>query len=153
MRYWTPHHSLAKFMIAMKRKNLESYTAILLLAGLLCACSAPGENAGSSNSNASPSQANSNAAPQSQVAQGNVPPAPTPAPLAVQKIPPPSDKTLGNSNSASTPAASNGRLPKLVLPTTKVDFGKQPQSKSLVRAIVIKNGGHADLNIESVVPS
>ena len=44
-------------------------------------------------------------------------------------------------------------MPKLVAPAKKIDFGKQPQDKSLVRAITIKNGGRADLNIESVVPS
>jgi len=45
------------------------------------------------------------------------------------------------------------RAPKLVAPEKQIDFGKQPQNKNLVRPIVIKNGGRADLNIESVVPS
>jgi hypothetical protein len=38
------------------------------------------------------------------------------------------------------------------LPGAKIDYGKQDQGKTLVRAIAIKNGGRADLSIESVVP-
>jgi len=34
-----------------------------------------------------------------------------------------------------------------------LDFGKQPQDKTLVRPIRIKNSGNATLNIESVSPS
>lgn len=41
----------------------------------------------------------------------------------------------------------------MVLPVQKIDFGKQPKSKSLTKSIVIKNTGKADLNIESVQPS
>jgi hypothetical protein len=50
-------------------------------------------------------------------------------------------------------AASNTPAPKLVAPEKRVDFGKQPREKSLVRAIAIRNSGKADLKIESVVPS
>ena len=41
----------------------------------------------------------------------------------------------------------------MVVTDKQIDFGKQPQDKNLVRAIVIKNGGRGDLNIESVTPS
>jgi hypothetical protein len=59
----------------------------------------------------------------------------------------------GNANTANGLAAGNARAPKLVAPEKKIDFGKQPQDKTLVRAIPIRNGGRAVLNIESVVPS
>jgi hypothetical protein len=74
----------------------------------------------------------------------------------VQQIPaPPAAKSAaaGNANAANGLAAGNARAPKLVAPEKQIDFGKQPQNKNLVRPIVIKNGGRADLNIESVVPS
>ena len=142
---------------AMKRLNMKPYAALLVLAALVSACSGPADNQGSSNTNAPPAQANTNSAPQPQIAQGN-PPAvtPAPAPLTVQPIPPPpaaKSAAAGNANAANRLAAGNARAPKLVVPDKKIDFGKQPQDKNLVRAIVIKNEGLADLNIESVVPS
>jgi hypothetical protein len=135
----------------MKRSNMKRYATLLVLAVLASACSGPAENQGSSNTNAPPAQANSNSAPPPQIAQGNPPAvAPGPAPPTVQQIPaPPAAKSAaaGNAN------AANARAPKLVAPEKQIDFGKQPQNKNLVRPIVIKNGGRADLNIESVVPS
>jgi hypothetical protein len=41
----------------------------------------------------------------------------------------------------------------LIAPSKRLEFGKQPQDKTLIRAIVIKNGGRANLNVESVTPS
>ncbi len=143
---------------AMKRLNLNPYAAVLVLIALLSACSGPSENSGASNTSA-PQQANSNSAPQPQIAQGSPPAdAPSPAPLTVQQIPPPpapaaKSAAAGNANAAKASAAGNARAPKLVVSEKKIDYGKQPQDKTLVRAIVIKNGGLADLNIESVVPS
>ena len=143
----------------MKRLNQKPYAALLVLAAFLSACSGTAENSGSSNTNAPPQQANTNSAEQPQIAQDNPPAAvPSPPPPAVQPIPPPPTtpaKSAANSNAnpANASAAGNARVPKLVAPAKKIDFGKQPQDKSLVRAITIKNGGRADLNIESVVPS
>ena len=134
----------------MKRLKLNYYAAMLVIS-IFCACSAPSENTGDSNSNAS-AQANNNSGGQPQIAQ-NSPPAtapvvPQPEPLAKPTI-------VGNSNAAGAPtaAATGTKVPKLVLSDKKVDFGKQPQEKTLIRAIVIKNGGRADLKIDSVVPS
>jgi ABC-type Fe3+-hydroxamate transport system substrate-binding protein len=142
---------------AMKRLNIKPYAVLLALIALLSACSGPVENSGSSNTSA-PQQANSNTAPQPQIAQGNPPPdAPISAPPTVQPIPPPpaTAKSAANSNAnaANALGAGNALAPKLVASEKQIDFGKQPQNKNLVRAIVIKNGGRADLNIESVVPS
>ena len=153
-------HTASFFMLnydAMKRSIMKRYATLLVLAVLASACSGPVENQGSSNTNAPPAQANSNSAPQPQIAQGN-PPAvtPGPAPPTVQQIPaPPAAKSAaaGNANAANGLAGGNARAPKLVAPEKQIDFGKQPQNKNLVRPIVIKNGGRADLNIESVVPS
>src|SRR6266496_4373639 len=136
----------------MKSWNVKPCAALLVLAALVSACSGPSENQGSSNANAPPAQANNNSAPPPQVAQGTPPAvAPGPAP-SVQQIPaPPAANTAaaGNANAAIGSAAGNARAPKLVAPEKQIDFGKQPQNKNLVRPIVIKNGGRADLNIES----
>lgn len=146
--------------MTMKRLNMKPYAALLVLAALVSACSGPAENQGSSNTNAPPVQANSNSTPQPQIAEGNPPAvAPGTAPPAVQQIPPPpfaKSAVAGNANAANAAnglAAGNARAPKLVAPDKQIDFGKQPQNKNLVRPIVIRNGGRADLNVESVVPS
>ena len=62
---------------------------------------------------------------------------------------------IASSESAPTTVtpAPNGKAPKIVIPQTKIDFGKQDQGKTLNRFIAIKNSGNADLNIESVTPS
>jgi hypothetical protein len=138
----------------MKHPNLITYIALFVLVALSSGCSASEENSGSSNTNASQTT-NSNAAPQPQISQGN--PA-TAVPPSVQPIPAPApgeqSKVAGNADAAATSASTdNPRAPKLVIPAKKVDFGKQPQDKTLVRAIVVKNGGREDLKIESVVPS
>lgn len=145
----------------MKRLNLNPYAALLMLVALFTACSGSDEHSATSNSNVT-QQANSNAAAQPQVAQDNAPVvAPSPAPPAVQSIPPlppPAGREAAMANQSAADAknastATNARVPKLVVPDKKIDYGKQPQGKTLVRAIVIKNGGRADLNIEAVVPT
>jgi hypothetical protein len=143
---------------AMKRPDVKPYAVLLVLVALLQACSGPTDHAGSSNANA-PQQANSNSSQQPQVAQS---PAPSGTPLAVQPMPPPVPKAAGDTTkpaekppaerNANT-AAANARAPKLVAPDKKINFGKQPQDKTLVRAIAIRNGGREDLKIESVAPS
>jgi hypothetical protein len=141
---------------AMKHVNLKPCVALLGLVVLLSACSGSDENSAATNTNAP--QANSNnSAPQPQMAQGDTPAAPNPAPPQVETIPPPTpaEKAAATTDvkPATPPAASNARAPKLVAPTKKIDYGKQPQDKTIVRSIVIKNGGLANLDIESVVPS
>ena len=56
---------------------------------------------------------------------------------------------------AEADKAAHVEGPKLVLVSQEkeLDFGKQPQDKTLVKAIRIKNGGSVPLNIESVAPS
>jgi hypothetical protein len=134
----------------MKRLIRTPFAPLLLLAALLSACAGPPADSGAANNNAS-QQGNSNAAG---------------GPLVVQTLPPPEPKigvdpakpaemapAAGNANAANPAKASNARAPKLIAPEKKIDYGKQPQDKTLVRAISIRNGGQAVLNIESVVPS
>lgn len=143
----------------MKRLNLKPYIALLVLAVLLSACSGSPENSGSSNTSAPAAQANNNSAPESQTAEANPPSAdPNSTPPAVQPIPPPpapNEKPAAarDAKAAKPSVPANAHTPKLVVPDKTIDYGKQPQDKSLVRAILIKNGGLADLSIESVVPS
>ena len=136
---------------------MKQYAFVIILAVLFSACSGPGENGSSASSTGSPAQANSNSASQPNIAQNGTPtPAPSQAPPTVQQIPDPApDKSAAqqNANPAPAPVAPNARAPKLVVPKAKIDFGQQNQGKTLVRAIAIRNGGKADLNIESVVPS
>jgi hypothetical protein len=143
----------------MERLNFNPYAALLMVVVLFTSCSAPDEHSGSPNTGAA-QQANSNSAPQPQIAQSNAPSeAPVTVPPTVQPPPPaPVEKSAAtiDATPAKAPdasAADNVRAPKLVIPEKKIDFGKQPQDKTLVRAIVVKNGGRANLNIESVVPS
>jgi hypothetical protein len=48
---------------------------------------------------------------------------------------------------------ADAKVPRIVVASTKIDFGKQPQKITLNKAVVIRNGGKADLNIQSVTPS
>jgi hypothetical protein len=133
----------------MNRSIINSYVALLALIALLSACSGSPDNSASSNSNAAP-QANNNSNAQAQ-SQNEVPSPTTETPLKVQPIPPPSPPANSNTNTAAAPTGV--RQPKLVVPEKKLDFGKQPQDKTIVRAIHIKNAGRSALNIESVTPS
>ena len=143
---------------AMKHSILKQYALLVVLGVVLSACSGPVENGSSSNTNSAQAQSNNNSVAQPNVAQNGTPtPVPTPAPPAVQQIPnpAPTDKAAPpqNANSAAAARAPDARAPKLVLSDKKIDYGKQDQGKTLVRAIAVKNGGKSNLNIESVVPS
>lgn len=141
----------------MKHSTLKQFIALFGFVILLSACAgSPGDSATSNGNSAL--QANSNT--QQPIAQGTPSDAsPSVAPPAVQTIPPP--PAVGPAQPLAkvdaTPAkpspAANARLPKLIAPAKRLEFGKQPQDKTLVRAIVIKNGGSANLNVESVTPS
>lgn len=147
---------------AMKRVVIQSYAALILVVALFSGCAGPPENGASSNANA-PQQANSNSAQSPQVAQSNDPsstplkvqPMPSPEPKAGPDTAKPPEKPAAerNANTPNPAIIASLREPKLVAPDKKLDFGKQPQDKTLVRAIPIKNAGRADLKIESVAPS
>jgi hypothetical protein len=136
---------------------------VLLAAG----CSAPPENSNTTaNANASaaatpnanaPAVTAQPATPQPTSAPPVALPAPTaqPAPATAK----PAETAAKPAETAAKPApadkAERVEGPKLVLLSQEkeLDFGKQPQDKTLVKAIRIKNGGTVPLNIESVAPS
>jgi len=53
---------------------------------------------------------------------------------------------------APEPGLDTEKAPKLLIATPQMDFGKQPQDKTLNRAIAIRNTGKSNLLIESVTP-
>lgn len=137
------------------KMTLKRCIALLGLVTLLSACARSPENTATSNGN-SAQQANSNS--QQPVAQGTpADPSPAVGPPTVQTIPPPATpvqpQATVNGNPPKPPLAAGERAPKLIAPAKRLEFGKQPQDKTLIRAITIKNGGQALLNIESVTPS
>lgn len=139
----------------MKQSTLKKCIALLGLVTLLSACARSPENDATANGN-SPQQANANS--RQPNAQGTPSDAsPTVAPPAVQEIPPPAaplqPQATVNGNPAKPAPAPTERAPKLIAPAKRLEFGKQPQDKTMVRAIVIRNGGRADLKVESVTPS
>lgn len=136
------------------------WIAILCLT-LMAGCAVP-ENG--SNNNAAPAAESANAnAP--LTAQPATPPASaTPsaaAPSATAPAPPtPTPATASPAAEAPTrPApkseAAHAEGPKLLVVSQEreLDFGKQPQDKTLVRPIRIKNAGTQPLDIQSVSPS
>lgn len=147
----------------MKHSIPKTYIVFFSLVTLFSACAGGADNSATSNSN-SAEQANSNAQPgappnngtplavQPIPAPGSAPKASSPQPVspppAVVKTPAPN-----NANTAKPATATSGAAPKLIAPAKRLEFGKQPQDKTLVRAIVIRNGGRADLKVESVTPS
>ena len=132
----------------MRKVFRTLYILPVLLMALMAACSAP-EDSDSTNNNTAASN------PQNGPQVTNVSPAPvTPEPqptvtLPTSKLP---DATAANGTGPATKPAS-GHVPKLVVPKTTIDFGKQAKEKSLARTFIIKNGGTAELKIDAVEPS
>ena len=136
----------------MKCWTIKPYIAILALAILLAACATPRDDSASSSNTNAAEQANSNS--QEPVAQSEAPIAvPNPSPPRVQQLPPPEPKRAEKPAALANAANGSARGPKLVVPEQKLNFGKQPQDKTMVRAIPVRNGGQSILNIESVTPS
>ena len=139
----------------MEQSTLTKCIALLGLVVLLSACARSPENTATSNGN-SALQANGNS--QQPVAQSTpADPSPSVGTPTVQAIPPPAapvqPQATVNGNPAKPAPSPNERAPKLIAPAKRLEFGKQPQDKTMVRAIVIRNGGRADLKVESVTPS
>src|SRR5262245_45523661 len=88
---------------------------------------------------AAPQNANSASAPQNTNSAASAPQNANSASVPPQIV-------SSASAPPAVPPAPNGKAPKLDIPQTKIDFGKQDQGKTLNRAIAIKNTGNADLN-------
>jgi hypothetical protein len=133
----------------MKHRIILSLFVIASLVALFTACSGRGDRESSQPAADAKSSAPPGAAQPNQAApvasNGGSQPSPTPAVL-----PPPSLKVA---EVIKPEPGKPGKKPKIVLASTKLDFGKQAQSKTINRSIVVRNGGNADLEIESVTPS
>jgi hypothetical protein len=148
----------------MKRSLRISYSTVVLFVLLAAGCSAPPDSSNpTGNTNAT---VNTNApalTPQTATPQATstptsaAPPATATAPVAQPAPPAPATVKPAETATKPAPADKEARVegPKLVLISQEkeLDFGKQPQDKTLVKAIRIKNGGSVPLNIESVAPS
>lgn len=153
----------------MKRSLRNSRWLALSFVLLMAGCSAPPDNGSATSNNNAPASATANANATAVTGQPATPPVATAPPAAsptpaVQPVPAtqPMPATVKPTETAAKPAAKENKEsaapvsgPKLVLVTQEkdLDFGKQPQDKTLVKAIRIKNGGKAVLNIQSVTPS
>ena len=144
----------------MKRSLRTSYSIAILLVLLTVGCATPPENSNATANN----NATANANAPSLTAQPATPPAtsaPTAAPTAVSPAPvaQPAPATAKPAETAAKPAEADKTPrvegPKLVLLSQEkeLDFGKQPEDKTMVRPIRIKKGGTEALNIELVTPS
>lgn len=123
----------------MTKRNFFLCTFILTL--FLTACS---------NSDQKPTAtptANSNAAPAATAA--------TPAASGTSDTPTPAvgAVTSPTPQPISTPPVDLANAPKIELVSKKIDFGKVPADKKIVREFVVKNVGKSVLNITSVAPS
>jgi hypothetical protein len=144
-------------------RNLNVISVLLLM--LMAACSAPPETDEKANGNST----KQDTAPQSSVAQNGTPtvtsnantstpqlPVAQPMPAPGGAVPAgisanPGDKPATKEPATKEPATTE-RAPKLLVPARKLDFGRQPQEKTLARTFQVKNVGNADLQIESVTP-
>jgi len=133
-------------------RRLKITTVLLLL--MFAACDSPESNE-PANANGRPANTNAAAA---QPAQDNnsalaQPISPAPNNQPIQPVPLAKSNPAGaDANSKTAPPRPTGPAPKFVVPDKELDFGKQPQEKTLTRTIAIKNEGKRELQIESVQP-
>ena len=138
----------------MKRPLRTLHAIVILLLLLAAGCSAPVETKNAADNN--------NAAPVAQADNVNAPavtaqpatPLATTVPTATTALPTkPATEATAKPATKETGAHVVGPKLAVVSKEKDLDFGKQPQDKTLVRPIQIKNVGSATLNIESVSPS
>jgi hypothetical protein len=138
---------------AMRTAKTFFSLAVALITLVVASCNEPAGPTATGNAN---SAANSNSA--SGQAEKAVP--------AVAPATPVASDAGSASPGASLPASSvkvaevlkpagkkPAKSPKIVLTSTKLDFGKQRQNTTINRSITVRNGGPVDLAIESVTPS
>ena len=139
----------------MKKVIRRVFVGPLLLATLMAACSSQPENVNNSGASNSPVAQNGTVPANSEASSPVAAPAAQPASMPAEgaKV---ETESAAPPKVAPRPAAQpapTGPAPKLVVPTKKIDFGKQPQSTNLARSITIRNGGKAPLKIDAVEPS
>lgn len=137
----------------MKNSCRKLWVLPILIMMLMTACSSPEATSSSNNNGAQPS--NTNTAPQVAMrespaitdnanASADTPP--------IQKILPNGKPAAVQPNAQPAPAATTDKAPKLVAPMKTIEFGKQPQDKTITRSFQIRNTGNAELKIENVQP-
>ena len=134
----------------MNKALRRVYVVHLVLVSLMAACSSHLEPANNNTATSSPVAQNGTVPASSEASTPAAAPSqPRGAPAEGAKV----ETTAPPTISAAGQLVPSGPAPKLVVPATKIDFGKQPQSKSLARMITIRNGGKAPLKIDAVEPS
>lgn len=128
--------------LGMKDVVLSSLMAVSLLAVTGCSYSETVETG-------TKSDAAATASPASEPAPASANPASEPAPSASPIV----QKTRSGVYTATPAAIPGPNAPKLLLPLNRIDFGKQPQQRSLTRTVLIKNVGKSELHISDVQPS
>ncbi|MEN3334750.1 MAG: hypothetical protein V7641_4115 [Blastocatellia bacterium] len=140
--------------------RIPHWIALLLLIWTAACSASPENNNATSNNDAAPAAQTADlpsvTAQQATPLATATPPVASPAPTPATSAPTatkPATETAANPATKAAEAHVNG--PKLVVVSQEkdLDFGKQPQDKTLVKPIRIKNGGSITLNIESVSPS
>ncbi len=137
----------------MKRSLRISHVIAISLLLLAAGCSAPVETRNATgNNNAAPVAQTDNANAPAVTAQPATPLATT---VPTAPVAPPTKPATEAAKPATKETGAHTTGPKLAVVSKEkdLDFGKQPQDKTLVRPIQIKNVGSAVLNIESVSPS
>src|SRR5436853_1599959 len=139
----------------MKPCLRTSHWIVMLLLIWTASCPAPPENNNATSNNAAPAAPTANANMPAVTVQPVTPPASATPPAAAPV--PPTTKSATETAAKPAPKAAEAPVngPKLVVVSQEkdLDFGKQPQDKTLVKPIRIKNSGNVALDIQSVSPS
>ena len=133
----------------MRKTFRTLYIIPVLIVALMAACSAP-EESDTTNNNAAPQTTQTQTPPTTINTTPVTPETQQPVAQPPVKLPEP---TVANGKTPASRPAAGGATPKLFVPKTVLDFGKQPKEKSLARTFVIKNTGNAELKIDAVEPS
>src|SRR5215831_1248915 len=124
----------------MRRTQLFLASLVLITAA---GCASPERNAqGNSNGSSQPNQQTQPVTAENGTAQANSSPAPSlePAPKQPDTAPTAvkSDAPAKPATDVASTATPGAKTPKLVVPGSTLNFGKQPQDKKLIRTISIK---------------
>jgi hypothetical protein len=120
----------------------------MLAGGVLLAasCRAPEDDTQASSTN-------SNSSAASAVEPAQVQPSQNPAPVVGQLATDPPAAKQTPVAAIPPPPPTNGPNPKLVVPAKRIDFGSQPQNRTVTKTFTIRNEGEGDLQISAVQPS
>ena len=126
----------------MINETRKLYLLLILMVALTSACSMPPEGSSSS--------ADSNAAQAAAGTQSGTPQAtsPTGQNPSAQK-----DPVAPTPGQPGTEAVKNEDGPKIAVPVKRIEFGEQPEGKTVTRSFIVKNKGKKPLEISAVEAS